>query len=128
MSLPQTLQQARAYHRAGRLPEAEALYRAVLQTQPAHAEANHHLGLLLAQVGQVVAALPYLKAALDADPAPEQHWRAYAEALLASGQAKAAHSLLQKAVQNGFKSPTIQALRQQIKAVVQKKPINKIFK
>ena len=92
MSLPQTLQQARAYYRAGRLPEAEALYRAVLQTQPAHAEANHHLGLLLAQVGQVVIALPYLKAALDADPALEQHWRAYAETLLASGQQPPAKS------------------------------------
>ena len=123
MSLPQTLQQALAYHRAGRLPDAEALYHAILQAQPAHAAANHHLGTLLGQVGQVVIALPYLKAALDADPAQEQHWRVYAETLLASGQAKAAHTVLQKAVQNGFKSPAIQALRQQVKAVVQKKPI-----
>jgi tetratricopeptide (TPR) repeat protein len=122
MSPHQTLQQALAYHRVGRLPEAEALYRALLHTQPAHAEANHHLGMLLGQVGQIAISLPYLKAALDADPAQEYYWRAYAETLLASGQAKAAHTLLQKAVQNGFKSPAVQALRQQVKAAVQAKP------
>ena len=122
MNIPQTLQQALAYHRAGRLPEAEALYRAILQAQPTHAAANHHLGLLLSEVGQVIVALPYLKAALDADPAQELYWRVYAEILLASGQAKAAHSLLQKAVQNGFKSPAIQALRQHVKTAAQVKP------
>ena len=116
MSLPQTLQQALAYHQAGCLPQAAALYRAILQAQPTHAEANYHLGMLL---GQVIIALPYLKAALDADPAQEHYWCAYAETLLASGQAKTAHNLLQKAEQNGFKSPAIQALRQQAKAAAQ---------
>ena len=118
-----TLQQAVAHHQAGRLPEAEALYRAILQAQPHHAEANHNLGTLFGQVGQYVVSLPYLKAALGANPAQEQYWRSYAEALLACGQAKAAQTLLQKAIQHGFKTPAVQALRQKAKAVAQNKPV-----
>ena len=61
------LQRAVAHHKAGRLQETEQLYRAILQAQPFHPDANHKLGLLLAQVGQHPAALPYLKTALALD-------------------------------------------------------------
>ncbi|MCL7487982.1 MAG: tetratricopeptide repeat protein [Desulfobulbaceae bacterium] len=46
------MQQALAFHRVGRLPEAEALYRQILQTEPNHPEALHFLGLLAHQSGQ----------------------------------------------------------------------------
>ena len=39
-------------HQAGKLPEAERLYRRILQTQPDHPEALHLLGLIAHQVGR----------------------------------------------------------------------------
>ena len=82
LPLEVALRQAVAHHQAGRLSEAEELYRAILQAQPGQADANHNLGVLAAQVGQPAAGLPYLKAALDADqpmsntccPMPRRYW------------------------------------------------------
>ena len=44
MTIPQAFDLALQRHRAGRLAEAEALYRQILAAQPKHAEAWHHLG------------------------------------------------------------------------------------
>jgi protein O-GlcNAc transferase len=46
------LQQALVLHQAGRLSEAEALYRQILQAVPNHPEALHYLGLLAHEVGK----------------------------------------------------------------------------
>ena len=47
-----TIQQALALHRAGRLPEAETLYKQILFSGPDHPEALHFLGLLAHQTGR----------------------------------------------------------------------------
>ena len=52
LSIDQALMQAGEHFKAGRLPEAEKIYRAILQTQPAHALANHNLGLIAHRVGR----------------------------------------------------------------------------
>jgi Flp pilus assembly protein TadD len=41
-----TIEQAVMMHRSGKLQEAEVLYRAILQVQPKHPDANHNLGVL----------------------------------------------------------------------------------
>jgi thioredoxin-like negative regulator of GroEL len=46
LTIEQALQQGVAAHNAGKLEEAERLYRAILQSQPAHPDANHNLGLI----------------------------------------------------------------------------------
>ena len=51
LPLDAALRQAVAHHQAGRLSEAEDLYRAILQAQPGQPDANHNLGVLAAQVG-----------------------------------------------------------------------------
>ena len=51
-------QQAVARHQAGQLQEAERLYRAVLQVEPKHPEANHNLGMIAVQSKRPDAALP----------------------------------------------------------------------
>ena len=73
LPLDVALQQAVAHHQAGRLSEAEDLYRAILQAQPGQPDANHNLGVLAMQVGQHAAALPYLKTALAINPAQGQY-------------------------------------------------------
>ena len=86
LPLEEALAQAVAHHQAGRLQEAEGLYRAILQAQPAHPDANHNLGVLAMQLGQCAAGLPYLKSALSAAPGNGQYWLSYADALQALGQ------------------------------------------
>src|SRR3954454_4956215 len=51
-SVSQALAAALAHHQAGRLQEAEHLYRQVLATEPEQANAWHLLGVLASQVGR----------------------------------------------------------------------------
>ena len=66
LTLDQALQQAVAAHTEGKLQDAERLYRAILQAQPNHPDANHNLGVLAVAVGKLSEALPFFKQALDA--------------------------------------------------------------
>ena len=68
LTIEQTLQQGVAAHKEGKLQEAERLYHAILQSQPAHPDANHNLGLIAISVNQSAAALPLFKLALEANP------------------------------------------------------------
>ena len=52
VTIPQTFQSAVQHHQAGRLADAEALYRQILAVQPNHADALHLLGLVAHQVGR----------------------------------------------------------------------------
>ena len=45
-TIEQALQQGIAAHNAGNLQEAERAYRAILQIQPKHPDANHNLGVI----------------------------------------------------------------------------------
>lgn len=116
------LQQAISHHQAGRLSDAEQLYLAVLQSEPGQAIANHNLGLLLGQIGEHAAALPYLKAALEADPDEGQFWLSCADALLANGQASDALDTLRRALQRGLDTPAAHALLEEAEAAVSKAP------
>ena len=50
LSIEQALQQGVAAHKEGKLQEAERLYRCILQSQPAHPDANHNPGILAVSV------------------------------------------------------------------------------
>lgn len=62
------VRQALALHQAGRLREAEALYRQVLGVRPGHAAAAHFLGLLLHQTGRGTEGLPLIEQSVRAEP------------------------------------------------------------
>ena len=67
--MPQdVLQIGLEHHRAGRLRQAEARYRAVLEETPGHPEALHWLGVLMVQAGQPGRAVPLLERAAAARP------------------------------------------------------------
>jgi protein O-GlcNAc transferase len=68
MTIPQAFQTALQHHQAGRLTDAEALYRQILAVQPDHAEALHSLGLLAHQVGRHDLALEWIRQAIVLDP------------------------------------------------------------
>ena len=50
LTIEKALQQGVAAHQKGNLKDAECLYRAILQTQPTHPDANHNLGVLAVSV------------------------------------------------------------------------------
>ncbi|HEX8524135.1 MAG TPA: tetratricopeptide repeat protein [Tepidisphaeraceae bacterium] len=64
----QQIEIALAHHQAGRLPEAERIYRAVLVTDPKNPDALHYLGVMAGQIGQPVEALRLLIGALEQQP------------------------------------------------------------
>jgi Tfp pilus assembly protein PilF len=82
LTIDETLQQAVAFHEEGKLQDAERLYRAILQSQPLHPDANHNLGVLAVSVNKADAALPLFKTALKANPKKEQFWFSYIDALI----------------------------------------------
>ena len=49
------------FHKEGKLQEAERLYRAILQANAKHPDANHNLGVLAVAFNQVEGSLPHLR-------------------------------------------------------------------
>ena len=62
------LQTAMTQHQAGNLPQAEALYKQVLQTLPSQPDALHLLGLISKQKGDLKAGAQLMRKALAVNP------------------------------------------------------------
>lgn len=114
LTIDQALQQAVAAHKAGDLREAERLYRAVLQVQPNHPDANHNLGVLEDAAGKSEASLPLLKSALESNPRQGQFWISYINALIRSNRSDTARSVLQQGKQIGLRGEVIDRLEKQL--------------
>ncbi|MGE5504162.1 MAG: tetratricopeptide repeat protein [Actinomycetota bacterium] len=69
-----TFDQALAAHRAGRLSEAEPVYRRLLAAEPDNAEVLHLLAVLLLQKGDAAGALPLAERAVAAAPSLAKAW------------------------------------------------------
>jgi len=68
LSLEQAFQLALTHHRAGRLAEAESIYRQILAHQPNHADARHLLGAIALMVGRLDQALEWIRGAIGLRP------------------------------------------------------------
>ncbi len=62
------LEQGIAFHNAGKLGEAEKLYRNVLKVDPGNADANNLLGLIAHSVGKSELACQFYRKAVEANP------------------------------------------------------------
>jgi len=67
INIDQAIDLALQHHQDGRLQQAEAIYRNVLQTQPKHADALHLLGMVAHQVGNNEAAVELISRAIRAN-------------------------------------------------------------
>ncbi len=121
-TLAQTLQQGVAAHKEGKLQDAERFYRAILQSQPGHPDANHNLGVLAVSVDKAGAALPLFKAALEANPKIEQFWLSYIDALIKLGQLDNARRVLQQGRAYGLKGDEIDRLLVQFNNTINPAP------
>ena len=120
LTIEQALQRAVAAHKKGKLQEAEHLYRAILQSQPLHPDANHNLGLIEVSIDRADVALSLFKTALEANPKIEQFWISYINALIKSNQSKDAEKAIKKAKKRGFDATKLQALLNESKETVDK--------
>lgn len=73
MSISQTFDRALKHHQAGRLPEAEQLYRQVLEAVPAHADALHLSGVIAHQAGRHAEAVALIQQAIRLQPGSAQY-------------------------------------------------------
>lgn len=115
LTIDEALQQAIVLQQSGRLQGAEQLYRAILNVQPSHPDANHNLGVLAMQVKQPVAGLSHLKNALEVNPNQAQYWLSYVEALIQSNQLDEALQVFQQARQQGLQGDVVENLAKRLR-------------
>jgi len=98
VSLDQAFTQAMDAHRAGRLAEAEAGYRAVLAGQPRHANSLHLLGMLCMQTGRAPLAAELIARAVAVEPAIPELRLSLGNALQECGNIDAAIACFREAI------------------------------
>lgn len=117
LTIQQALQQAVEAHKAGKLQDAEALYRAILRTQPNHPDANHNLGVLAVSLHNSELALPLFKTALEANSKQMQFWISYVDALIKANQLEVAKSVLEQGKKLGLTGERVDALEVKLTSV-----------
>ncbi len=124
MNLPidQALTRAIEAHKSGLLQDAERLYKEILQEQPRHPDANHNLGVLAVEAGNPDAALPYLKAALEANPKQGQFWVSYINALVEARQLSLAAAVLAQGKGLGLTGDAVTQMEQKLGEPVPESP------
>ncbi len=99
---PVTISQAMAvaigHHQAGRLAEAEAIYRQVLAVAPNHPDALHFLGVLAAQMGRHDLAVQMIRQSLALAPDNAAALSNYGEACRKQGQLDEAIGAYRRAI------------------------------
>ena len=115
ITIDQALQQGVAAHKEGKLEDAERLYRAILQAQPAHPDANHNLGLLAVAVGKPLEALPLFQHALDGHPEIEQFWFSYIDTLIRVERFDEANRVLVEGEKASLSSDKLDALKRRLR-------------
>ena len=106
------------HHQAGRLAEAEAIYRAVLAAEPSHSGAAYNLALIALQQGRAREAVPVMRDATEREPANVAHWMNYAVALAGSGEPRQARDVLLKAQQRKLGGKAFDELMTQLERML----------
>jgi Flp pilus assembly protein TadD len=96
--LDEILAGALAHHQAGRLAEAESLYRQILALEPGHADALHLLGVLAIQVGRADVAADLIEQALTSAPKSAIYLANHAAALNLLSRHRQAEAQCRKAI------------------------------
>jgi Flp pilus assembly protein TadD len=119
LTVEQAMQQGAAAHKEGKLQDAERLYRAILQSQPLHPDANHNLGVIAVSFNKADVVLPLFKKALEANPTIEQFWLSYIDALIKEQQLDNAKQVLEHARKQGVAGENLNVLEEHLALIVQ---------
>jgi predicted TPR repeat methyltransferase len=101
----QAIQQAFEHHNAGRLAEAERLYRQILQINPYHVDALHFLGVLAYGAGQHEMAVELIDRAIQINPNDPVCYINLGNALKAPGNLEGAMQNYLRAISLNADSP-----------------------
>jgi protein O-GlcNAc transferase len=85
LTVQELFQSGLAHHNAGRLGEAEGVYRRVLGERPDHADALHMLGVVAAQVGRMEAATELISRAVGVSPSIAEYHLNLCKVLISRG-------------------------------------------
>ena len=124
LTIDQAIQQGVAAHKEGKLQDAERLYRAILQAQPKHPDANHNLGVLAVAVGKPLEAIPLFRLALETNPQIEQFWLSYIDALIKVERFDEAKRVLVEGERSGVALEKLKLLHQQIQTSLLKDKVS----
>ena len=98
MTITEMLTAALQHHQVGRLQEAEALYRQILQIKPDHADALHLLGVIAHQVGRHEVAVEYIGRAIGLNSGVAEYHNNIGEAWRALGKLEEAANHYRRAL------------------------------
>jgi tetratricopeptide (TPR) repeat protein len=102
-TVDELLQEGRAHHIAGRLGDAQTLYREILQASPNHPDALHLLGVIASQIGHYQLGVELIETAIEVKPD-------FAEAYFSRGNAQYALQQFQAAVESYDKAIELKPL------------------
>ncbi|WP_027776940.1 tetratricopeptide repeat protein [Paraburkholderia caledonica] len=108
------MQSAIEQYHAGEVDDARALFEAIVEAMPNHADANYNLGVVKVQTGYPAEAVPHFEVALGSSPANGQYWVAYINALFESDQVAAGWTAVELAQQQGVHGPALNSLIHQL--------------
>ena len=128
LTIDQALHQGVAAHKEGELQDAERLYRAILQTQPNHPDANHNLGVLAVSVGKPIEAIPLFKLAVEANSQIAQFWLSYIDALIKFDRIEDAKAVLAQAKSNGAKGDGFDQIEESLAELEKGTEVNTVSK
>ncbi len=97
-AVPNAMRMAVAHHRAGRLPQAEAIYQQVLGVMPRQPDALHLLGAIALANGNIPLAVEHIKKAISINPANPEYYSNLGFALHEHGQLEDAVAAYRKAL------------------------------
>jgi tetratricopeptide (TPR) repeat protein len=98
ITIQQAFELAVQHHQAGRLVEAESIYRQILAKEPMHAESLLHLGVIAHQVGQNDAAVELIRRTLALAPGYPEAYNNLGVVLEAMGQLDEATAAYRQAI------------------------------
>lgn len=111
-------QKALAAQLGGRSEDAVTAYRNVLAIEPGHPEANHNLGLLAFQAGDIDEALERLMNAVEARPGEKQFWLSLVEVLVGIQALDHAAQAIEQARVAGLPQEQVDALALRLRQAV----------
>jgi Flp pilus assembly protein TadD len=126
LTIEQALQQGITAHKEGKLEDAERFYRAILQTQPEHPDANHNLGVIAVSLDKADVALPLFKTALKANLKIDQFWLSYIDALIKEKQFENAKAVIEQAKNQGMAEEKLNVLEGHLASKNEKEKIGNI--
>ncbi len=109
-AIDEVLQLAMLQQEAGDFMQASHLFQEVVNIEPAHAIANHALGVLSALDQATAAALQHLEIAVMGEPQNQQYWIDYLDVLMHSTESASLPAALELAQQYGLSSHTAQLI------------------